>query len=450
MLIETPYARFDWDPSAVFTSHSSAGMSGSHSAMLSIAMWFAKRNWNISLASNMVPNAKPLLPNMRYLPAGFQPEMCESNYDFAIVPNIWSSLTGWDRCKVRDLVIVMENQLLDGPSCGRLYAYLKRFSDTARPRLSFLHLSRWGADVYRKNAAGQAIIDPSIAFHHTMKLQMERQCGFTLDDSVEHSAAVFTNPLPFSAIEAAAKLAGGRNLRSFIFPACQERGGIMAARAFSRLKDQWGRSARARWAFYDQATKDSAELKKILNNAGRGQNGEDPDSRVWAGVMSKPDLLQVMHESGFFLYGLVSSLGAVHYDTMGLAVAEALAAGVIVLAPRIAALPSLYEDHVFWVEPPQGLTFLQQNATYMARDNSGLGSNEMVAKYVSVIETLMRDEDRMRKLRTRGVRAMRNKFSEGVVMTKLERWVQDKMTTIVENHPPLQRRKHSANAPVGK
>ena len=445
ILVETPYARFELDPSMVFARHSSAGMSGSHSAMLSIAMWFAKRNWNVSLASNIKGDANPLMPQLQYLRSGFKTEEClTSMYDVAIVPNIWSTLTGWDRCKVRNLVVVMENQLLDGPSCGRIYAYLKKFTDTTRPRLSLLHLSPWGESIYRKNAAGEAVMDPSFPMQKVMKLQMQRQCGFTLDSNVEHSASVFTNPLPIADIDAAARFAQERNAHSFIFPACQERGGIMTARAFKRLKNEWGPRARAQWAFYDEATKESAELQKILAAAGRGQHGEKTDPRVWAGVMSKPDLLQAMHESGFFLYGLVSSMGSVHYDTMGLAVAEALAAGVIVLAPRIAALPSLYEELVVWVQPPHGLTPLQQNATFMARDSSGLGSDAMVAEYIAAIHALLSDEGRMRKLRARGARAMRQRFSETAIMSKLEGWVESKMAAAVKGWPLTRR---GPNAP---
>jgi glycosyltransferase involved in cell wall biosynthesis len=129
----------------------------------------------------------------------------------------------------------------------------------------------------------------------------------------------------------------------------------------------------------------------------------------------------------FFIYGLAGSKGMVHYDTMGLAVAEALASGVIVLAPRIAALPSLYEDLIVWVDPPSGLSELMRNATFMTRDHSGLRSIGMIQNYVAAIKALMANGSHREELRVRGARAARERFSETIVMCKLERWLANRL-----------------------
>ena len=276
-------------------------MSGSHTALLSIAMWFARRGWNVSLASNVMADAPALLPNLRYLRAGFRSAECGAMpYDFAVVPNIWGAPTGWDRCLARTVVIVMENQLLDGPSCGRVASYItqKLPMTGERPELAFLHLSSWGNDIFRKNAAGDAVMDRSIPGHHSMKLRMGWRCKFTLDRHVEHNETTFRNPIPLDLIDEAGKRAAPRNERSLIFPACQERGGVVAAAVFRQLKRGWGASARSTYAFYDQATSDSEELRAIRAAAGEGPAGERVDPRVSARIMSKPDLLQAMHEAG--------------------------------------------------------------------------------------------------------------------------------------------------------
>ena len=277
-------------------------MSGSHTALLSIAMWFARRGWNVSLASNVAADAQPLLPNLRYLRAGFRSSNCDTKpYDFALIPNIWGPATGWDRCSAHTVVIIMENQLLDGPSCGRLASYLtdqQAAMNGTKPELAFLHLSPWGLEIFRKNAAGAAVIDRSIPGHHSMKLRMGWRCKFTLDAHVEHDAITFRNPIPLDLIDEAGKRAGPRNERSLIFPACQERGGVVAASVFRVLQRGWGANARTTYAFYDKATSDSDELRAIRKAAGEGPAGEAVDPRVSARIMSKPDLLQAMHEAG--------------------------------------------------------------------------------------------------------------------------------------------------------
>ena len=182
---------------------------------------------------------------------------------------------------------------------------------------------------------------------------MGEMCPFTLQPWVAHETDLFRNPVDIEAIdEAAAALmrsgatvasganatpaapvphdgsallgAGGRrNERSLIFPACQERGGLVAARVFAALRAEWGSSARATFAYYDQDTSRSDELQAIrgalrLGGVALGAGGR----QVSIGTLSKADLLLEMQRSGFFVYGLVSSRGTVHYDTFASVVAE--------------------------------------------------------------------------------------------------------------------------------
>ena len=111
--------------------------------------------------------------------------------------------------------------------------------------------------------------------------------------------------------------------------------------------------------------------------------------------------------------------GAVHFDTFSLAVAEALAAGVIVLAPRIAALPYLYEGLVVWVDPPAGLSGTLRRTTHTGWDDSGLSSEAMVQAYVTTIRDLLANATRRAELRARARLGIRERFGEEAVVGKL-------------------------------
>ena len=135
--------------------------------------------------------------------------------------------------------------------------------------------------------------------------------------------------------------------------------------------------------------------------------------------MGKLDLMTKMQESGFFVYGLASSQGMVHYDTFANVVAESVASGVIVLAPRIAALPYLYEGMVQFVDPPNGYSHMNAHSTFSARDTSGLASDAMTKRYVERIRQIVSNATLAKEIRNRGRKLAHDHFAASTVSSRI-------------------------------
>lgn len=414
ILIDTPLTPFVWNAEIVNERKSGVGLSGTHTTLLLIAEHFAASGWRSYLTGSVSPtNSSAAAHGVEYLDRDAQRQLVlqKRPLDVAIVadifnPGVWGMNSAvFSQIPTRVLCVLMEQQWFAKYAARlRSYALAQRKAQRGNFTVVLAHLSPWGQRTFKKWAVGS---------HDWMTHRWVRHVQFR-------------NPIDESLIREAKESMRGlaRNERSFIFPACLERGGVVAARVFRLLKGEWGETARATWAFYDP--NGGGEVKRITEAAGAN------DSRVAIRRLSKPALMAGLQGAGFFVYACVSSSGRAHYDTFSNAVAESLASGVLVLAPPIGALPSLYSGLVTFVEPPGGLPAAVREAwgappagglpmSAGPRTVPELQSSGMVDAYVRAIQALMANATRRTELRQKGISAMHKRFSAARVTSKLHK-----------------------------
>jgi FkbM family methyltransferase len=118
---------------------------------------------------------------------------------------------------------------------------------------------------------------------------------------------------------------------NWIFHACWERGGGVAARVFSRYaprKTMWVAAYEA-----SESCPTDVDIQRL-------------------GSLSKADLRQHLLQCDYFVYPLVSDSGIVHHDTFACVVLEAMACGVIVVSWKSASLPEWYGQYAVLLDPP--------------------------------------------------------------------------------------------------
>ncbi|KAL1504164.1 hypothetical protein AB1Y20_010573 [Prymnesium parvum] len=418
VLVDLPLTPYNWEPSRLNTPGYGFGISGTHTALLMLAQAFVRHCWEVHLAGSIVGQPLPgtLHLNRTALASDEQPP----SFDVTVISNVFTRppLWVWNRVHTRVLAIIQENQYIGPGEYEQIRLYLinsrQWTGHEGGVQLFFFHLSEWTKQAMREQLSGRVVQDVS----RSRALLGLNSHSWAIESGVTHDSDTFVNPVNLSLTQLARRMAQRRNRHSIIFPACWERGGIVAAKVFARVKGDWGADARITFAYYDTSSKGNKEMRAVLQEA----SGGAPDSRIQNGSMSKLDLAIKMQESGFFIYGVVSSRGLVHFDTFASVVAEALAAGVIVLAPRIAALPYLYDGVVQFVDPPNGLSKKLQTTNIASWDDSGLASDAMVEIYIRRIKDILANRQFENELRARG-RQFARRFNHTVVTDRFVRYI---------------------------
>jgi hypothetical protein len=152
------------------------------------------------------------------------------------------------------------------------------------------------------------------------------------------------------------------------FMACFERGGEMARRVWSKLKESQGGYKWGDFLTNHYDTKndqlDKSDLYKLYNNNIR-----------------------------YFIYPLIvpeTSIHKynVHRDTFACCVAEAIASGVEVITFPVAALPNTYEDMLHYIPLPKGISVDDINNPYFDPKFPGLYSDEQVDVIMRMVHDL--------------------------------------------------------------
>lgn len=241
---------------------------------------------------------------------------------------------GWQQVRTRVIAMVFECAHLNRVHRRSLNQY---FRNVARPKLHFFHLSRWGRDAYRAAAMNRAATATGMdAF---------------VEAWARNDADSFTNPAGSPAGSAPHVR---RSPRQFIFPAVVDRGAGLAAEVVARLATHWGgplqSGATAVYAYYGLPTTRQTQTEHYVNQISVDR------AAVRFARLGKSNLSRELLRSTYFIYGLADPLRlSTHFDTFSYAVLECLLHGVLVLAPRLGALPDLYDGLVTFIDPPGGL-----------------------------------------------------------------------------------------------
>mmetsp|Transcript_82299 Transcript_82299/g.142609 ORF Transcript_82299/g.142609 Transcript_82299/m.142609 type:complete len:498 (+) Transcript_82299:44-1537(+) len=402
VLIDTPPHTVLWNGDLARRSGGNVGISGSHTAFLPVAEYFAQEGWLTYVSGSVAPTERSGVEHRRpvyihWTSEHFKSEVCPDGLVDVVITT--SMFYTYDKCSTRLLIIVMAMQGLI--HADELWRYVRKQHTTVFGfKVAFLHLSHWGENVFRK-------------LYPENWLRLGLAQGW-----VKHEAALFRNPVDVRGIVEAVQRSSSRNEHSMIFHACIDRGGAVAAKVYARMSQVWGADASGLWCTYTYDGPDVHLEKRAVEEAVHGHRG----ARVLEHGLSKPNLYAELATSGFFVYGCASRKSLVHYDTFALVVAEALAAGVLVLAPPLAALPELYKDVVTWVEPSGGLRETTREAFGSVQDKS-LSDDSMIKGYADAIAALMANTTRRSELRARGLQLVREEFSAERISSALYRYV---------------------------
>ena len=439
VLIDTPVqgTHVPWNAEKVHAGE--MAISGTHTNLLFIAERFLAEGWVVTVTGNVVPSTSsngrmhfltPQQASVAFACGGCNATAAKRPVDWASPSSFWcgggggpqqiakpkrpakldlivtSSIISWptfSKCSTRRLAVLMDSPIFFPPSfASSLVAYCEQ-QRAADPGFTVhvFSFTAWGKRVWldfglRKSAAAFKTMAsrPSVYFHHV---------------------GVWLNPLRVAQLDDTARLALPRREEAFLFPACLERGGIVAARVWA-LARHLGvlKAGSTSITFATYKPPPPVELHAIRS----ALSADGGEIQLLPGVqfasLSKADLAREMHSSGFFVYGLASSTSEVHLDTFANVVAESLAAGLLVLAPPVAALRKLYEGLVTFVKPVGGVHRATLRALRPPKDSS-LNSNAMDRLYVEAIRMLMANATRRAELRARGMREVRERFSDKLI-----------------------------------
>ena len=266
-------------------------------------------------------------------------------------------LRNYERVRARHVVFIMGLQTLKNQWTMRMYLEQQRQAHAwtrhaGQPSCSgfavtFVHRAPWSYRVFmRESMLEFAYANHVVGFHAGVDIGViatakKRNAAATRvaggapkpDSQRRRGGSLAPPPRP--------RAAPRRMPRSVIFHALPERGGAMAARIFNALN--WTDGSMDFYAYEDQVNADMAFIASLASLDGRIQI---------RGSLSKAALFNILRGTDYFFYPVTSRHGMIHKDTFANVVAEALALGVIVVAPRVAALPEIYSEHVHFVDPP--------------------------------------------------------------------------------------------------
>ena len=207
----------------------------------------------------------------------------------------------WNKVRTRMLTIVQEGQYINKGEFDVLQKYMKQhqrqLGGVGDTQLTFFHLSKWTKIIMREQLAGRVVQDMFAPDSHAARSLKITAHAWAMQPWVTHNSHTFRNPVDVQILARARKNVRARNRHSIIFPACWERGSIVAAAVFAQLKDQWGPGARIHFAYYDPRSTGSKDMKMAMQRAARG-GGKKGDPRVSQGPLSKLALATKLEQTG--------------------------------------------------------------------------------------------------------------------------------------------------------
>lgn len=191
-----------------------------------------------------------------------------------------------------------------------------------------------------------------------------------------HRHMVVYNPISTSLFHPEVKRPG-----SFIFSAVWTRGGAVALEAFNRLE---GVGSTFSIFGYDTRTH---------------RNMPSCDKVKMYGSCDKQTLAAAMNTTDYMMYPLLNvANGAIHHDTFGCVVAEALSAGVVVLTLRAGCLPEVYGDALVYVD--------------------STADGDLAACFAEAVLQIESDPEQKEAIRQRGVDFAREHFDQDAVAAR--------------------------------
>lgn len=420
------------------------GISGSHTQVLYLAEGLAKLRsgrqvgesgaalWDVTIAGGVLePRNGERINGVRYV-ADLDDEAIQGKRagtpsrkggealspSVVVVPEIFDvvvsdfGLTNYERVRARHVVFIMGCQTLNNQWTQRMYLEQQRVAHAVTTpggggdgvgscsgfAVTFVHRAPWSYRVFTRESGHEfAYANHVVGFNAGVEVAVVAAARQRKADELARSPEAAPKPFaqrgrggggqgqgqpPPPLPPAAAAAVPRRAPRSVIFHALPERGGAMAARVFSALN--WTDGTMDFYAYEDQANGDTAFIRGLAERDGR--------VRV-RGSLSKAALFSVLRGTDYFFYPVTSFRGIVHKDTFANVVAEALALGVIVVAPRVAALPEIYGEHVQFVDPP---TAPRDYTVRGAAPNvdGAYSDAAMVAAYADAVRRLEADPER--------------------------------------------------------
>lgn len=290
VLVDTPLAGYTWNQELVLQGNSAVGISGTHTALLAAANQFALQGWNTTLAGSVRPTSVAVACGVEYVPAAENHRAFTQStprFNLTVMSNLVKPSQAFHRVNTAHLAVLMEMQTFPAREAQALHEYVDAQRAANRAfRLTFAHLSGWGRRVLKQWAPNHG-------------------AAWMLEPWVRH--VDFGNPVALDLVRHAQQRAAAREESSFIFPACTERGGGVAARVYARLRPRWlsaGHTPHALWAAYGTSAISRAEEQAVRRHAGGGTD-------VTITKLSKAALMKALQTAGFFVYALASTRSVV-------------------------------------------------------------------------------------------------------------------------------------------
>jgi len=147
---------------------------------------------------------------------------------------------------------------------------------------------------------------------------------------------------------------------------------------------------------------------------------------------SKYSVYKIVSESKYFVYPLIDlDNNAIHYDTFGYVVLEALLLGCIVIAPKIKIYEELFGDAVCYIETDDIIPV--EDLLYWRKINANFGF-PIVNRYVEKIKMLDENEELCKSYIQKGL-ALKYKFSNTKIAHQFISYLQNTdYTTKLQKH----------------
>lgn len=185
------------------------------------------------------------------------------------------------------------------------------------------------------------------------------------------------------------------------------------------------------FACIDRGYKIAAEVVKQLenyqlisntyNNYIRHLYCNDENKLIVSNNSSKYSIYKIVSESKYFVYPLINlDNNAIHYDTFGYVVLEALLLGCIVIAPKIKIYEELFGDAVCYIETDDIIP--NEDLVYWRKKNPNFGF-PLVNRYVEKIKLLDENEELRKSYIEKGL-ALKYKFSNTKIASQFLSYLQ--------------------------
>lgn len=128
------------------------------------------------------------------------------------------------------------------------------------------------------------------------------------------------------------------------------------------------------------------------------------------GGTDKKTLFTHIAESEYFVYPLYTPYEDVHKDTFSCVVAEAVALGAIPITYPLGALPEVFNDHCFWIDPPEGVDLNAMQKESLSKDLEGKFKNN-ISNIVRAVNYLEEHPEIKADFRSRGPQYVLDNFN---------------------------------------